>query len=136
MTECQHFKIQLSSNGLINILHQESRNDFDILVGENHCLCLSYVTAFLSPKLCQNYVIDPAPTEFHVETADPNHRFFEILPRGRGETIDFTPSTSSLVVSIAREFENNKLFFSMKDEIAREINISECYSASDWAKQI
>jgi hypothetical protein len=126
MTKSEHFKISLTSKGLINIPHPESRNDFDFIVGENHYPCPWYVAAFLSPKICRNSSIDPTQAEFIVETADPNHQFCEILSLGRGETIDFTSSSSrlSFLISIAREFENGELLFSMKDQIDPELNLS------------
>jgi hypothetical protein len=124
MTKPEHFKVSLSSKGLTNIPRLESRNDFDFIVGENHYLCPWYVAAFLSPKICRNCSIDPTQTEFFVETADPNHQFFEILSLGRGETIDFTTSTLSFFISIAREFENGELLFSLNDQLDRELNLS------------
>jgi hypothetical protein len=126
MTKSEHFKISFSSKGLPNIPCSENRNDFDFIVGENHYPCPWYVAAFLSPKICRNCSIDPTQTEFIVETSDSNHQFDEIVSLSRGETIDFTSSSSrlSFFISIAREFENGELLFSMKDQIDPELNIS------------
>jgi hypothetical protein len=109
---------------LTNIPHQESRNDFCFIVGKNHYFCPWYVAAFLSPKICRNCSNDPTQTEFIVETADPNHQFVKIISLGRGETIEFTLSTLSFFISIAREFENDELEFAMKNKIDHEIKLS------------
>jgi hypothetical protein len=124
MSESEPFKISLSARGLGKIPHPESRNDFEFIVGESHYPCPWYVASFLSPKLCRNHSADISQNVFIVETPDSNHQFCELLSLGRGETIVLTSSSQSFFVSIAREFENSELLFSIKNQIDPKLNNS------------
>jgi hypothetical protein len=124
MSKSQLFNISLSSKGLRNIPCQESRNDFDFIVGDNHYHCPWFVAAFLSQRICENLSFDGSQQEFHVETPDPNHQFCDILSLSRGETICFTSSNLSFFVSIAREFNNFELLYSIESQIDSETDLN------------
>jgi hypothetical protein len=124
MSESEVFNLSLSARGLANIPRSESQNDFEFIVGDNHYPCPWYVAAFLSPKLCRNFSVDGTQHSFIVETPDSNDQFCELLSLGRGESIHFTSTNLSFFVSIAREFENTELLFSIKNKIDPELNKS------------
>jgi hypothetical protein len=124
MTESVSFKVSLSTRGLLNIPRSESRNDFEFVVGKRRYPCPWYVAAFVSPKLCRKDSLYGSQTEFIVETPDSNHQFEEVLSLGRGETVIFTSSNQSFFLSIAQEFENYELLFSIKDQLEPELTNS------------
>jgi hypothetical protein len=96
----------LASKGLAHIPRQESRNDFNFIVGEAHSLCPWSVV--LRNFVIFNHQIHPR-THFFVSTPDPNHRFCDLLSLAGWYSIVTDTTNQRFAVSIARKFENEEL---------------------------
>jgi hypothetical protein len=75
---------QLSSTRLANVPIEESRNDFEFIVGDTTYRCPSFIADFLSPRMAALHTIPCAPTKYR-ETISARSVFLpqELLVRKR-----------------------------------------------------
>jgi hypothetical protein len=114
------FRCRLSSSGFKNVRF-EPDDDFDFVIGQNHCKCSRFTAQFLSPKISQLQIVDPTITSYSMSSIEQIDEFEGFLGLCSGLEVRMNESTKTIFENISRELENLELFSVICDHFPNEL---------------
>jgi hypothetical protein len=110
----------LSSSGFKNVRF-EPDDDFDFVIGQNHCRCSRFAAQFLSPKISQLQIVDPTITSYSTSSIEQIDEFEGFLGLCSELEVRMNESTKTIFENISRELENFELFSVICDHFLNEL---------------
>jgi hypothetical protein len=102
--------LSLSTKGLANVPINESRNDFEFVVGDTTYHCPSLIADFLSPRIAQLHSIDDTISRIVIEIKDKETEFGAFISLRRGQSLLLTESNRNFHLSVSKELCNYEVY--------------------------
>jgi hypothetical protein len=113
------FQTRLSSKGFQNVRFDPD-NDFDFVVGQNHCRCSRFAAAFISPMISRLQLSDPTITSYSICGTSNIFHIESLVAVCSGSTISINSSNVTEFLSISRELENSELYLIVEEHTSGE----------------